>query len=362
MKRSYVLTAVSTAATIDHRGQARLTVVVANTRERPMPSRAAVVTEQPLSAPWLTLAEDPTFVLPPLGSRTLTLVATVPPEAALGVYRAQVAVWAEEAPDADYVTGPTLAVEVPLRPVAAPRRFPWVLILLVLVTLVGLAAPWAWATTATLGWRHRVEVPHLVGVPSPQAADLLAPALAFGIVTQAPTGDRPVGCLLAQDPPPGTIVPAGSTVAVTVHGGILVPRVLGRTVDAARQVATANQLYLAPPTLAAEVADQALGTILRQQPDPDTPVAAGSTVTIVVLDGVVVPVLQGTSLDIARSAATASGLDLTVAPDAPGGPTYREDLEKPQVTGQTPAAGTKIPKGSAITVTVVYPPLAGGTP
>ncbi len=362
MKRSYVLTAVATAATIDRRGQARLTVVVANTRERPMPSRAAVVSEQPISAPWLTLAEDPAFVLPPLGSRTLTLVATVPPDAPLGVYRAQVAVWAEEAPDADYVAGPTLAVEVPLRPVAAPRRFPWLVLLLVLVVAVGLAVPWIWGTSATLGWRHRVEVPHVVGLPSPQAAELLAPSLAFGVVTQAPTGDLPVGCLLAQDPPPGSIVPEGSTVAVTVHGGILVPKFLGRSVDAARQVATANQLYLAPPTLAAEVADQPLGTILRQQPDPDTPVAAGSTVTLVILDGVSVPPLQATSLDIARSATTAVGLTLTVAPDAPGGPVYREGLEKPHVLTQTPPAGTRIVKGGAVTVTIAYPPLAGGTP
>ena len=362
MKRSYVLTAVTTATRIDRHGQARLTVVVANTRERPMSSRAAVVAEQPVSAPWLTIAEETAFILPPLGSRTLTLVATVPPEAPLGVYRAQVAVWAEEAPDADYVAGPTLAVEVPLRPNTAPRRFPWVALLLTLVTVVGLVAPWAWATSATLGWRHRVEVPHLLGLPSPQAADLLAPTLAFGVVTQAPTGDRPVGCLVAQDPPPGTIVPVGSTVAVTVHGGILVPRFLGRSLDAARQIAEANQLYVAPPTLAVEAADQALGTILRQQPDPDTPVAAGSTVTLVLLDGVAVPLLLGTTLDIARSAATAAGLTLTVAPDAPGGPVYRDGLEKPQVTQQTPAAGTKILKGSAVTITVVYPPLAGATP
>lgn len=362
MKRSYVLTAITTAVAIDRRGQARLTVVVANTRERPMPTQAAVVAETPASAAWLALEEDPVFVLPPLGSRTLTLVASVPPEAPLGIYRAQVAVWAEEAPDADYVAGPTLAVEVPLRPRAAPRRFPWITVPLVLMAVVGLVWPWGWATQATHGWRRQVEVPQLVGLPSPQAADLLAPSLAFGVVSQAPTGDRPVGCLLTQDPPPGTIVPFGSTVAVTVHGGILIPKFLGRTLEAAAQIAAANQLYLGSPTLAVEVATQPLGTILRQQPDPDAAVAAGTTVSVVLLDGVPVPLLHGVALDIARSASTAAGLTLTVAPDDATGPVYRNGLEKPQVMTQTPSPGTKLRMGAAVTVTIAYPPLTWVTP
>lgn len=362
MKRSFVVTAVTTTVAVDSRGHGRLTVVVANTRERSLPARATVIAENPASAPWLALDEEPGFTLPSLGSRTLTLIATVPPDAPMGLYRAQVAVWAESAPDEDYVTGPTLAIEVPARPAPAPWRFPWVAVLLVLMTIIGLAAPWIWGTSATHGWQRQVHVPNLVGLPSPQAAELLAPVLSFGVVSQAPSGNRPVGCLLAQDPLPGTLVAVGSTVAVTVHGGILVPRFTGKTLSAATQIATANQIYVAPPTISVEPSDQPLDTILRQHPDPDTPVAAGSTVTVVLLGGVALPKLTGASLDFARTASATAGLTLVVAANGPSGPLYQDGLEKPLVLSQNPAPGTILTSGGVVTITLAYPTMVTVTP
>jgi beta-lactam-binding protein with PASTA domain len=358
MKRIFVITAAATVLHVDKRGQGRLTVTVSNTRERPVLTRAKVVAEDMASAPWLHLDADQAFTLPPLGSRQLALLASVPDSAAMGTYRCHVAVWAEDTPDEEYVTGPTVAVEVPSRPLVARRRFPWLLLILALALLAALAAPWWWGTQVTAGWQRRVVVPSLIGLPTDRATELLQPDLAFGAISQAQTSNRPLGCVIAQDPAPGTVVPLGSSVAVTVHGGILVPDLGGQWSEKARQIAAASQLVLGSITTAVEPSTQALGSVLRQQPAKHTPVVAGTAIDLVILGGVSVPQVTNTTLAFAQTAAKTLGLKLTVVTDSDG-PRHREGIEKPTVIAQTPSSGTQVVSGSELKVTVAYPPVVG---
>jgi beta-lactam-binding protein with PASTA domain len=354
MKRPFALTAAATALTLDARGRGRLAITVSSTRERPVTARAKVVDESPTPAgAWVHLDEEQVFGLAPLASRQLTLVATADPRIPAGTYLCHVAVWDEDTPDEDYVDGPAIAITVPSWPAVVKRGFPWLLILLILLALVALVAPWVWATHVTDGWLHRVRVPNVTGLDTAQANDLLGPTLLVGAVSEVASSPRPLGCIVAQDPPAGSVVPQGSSIALTVHGGILVPDLTGQIPGKAKQVLTASKLALGTTTTVVEASAQPIGSIIRQTPTKRTPVAASTAVDVTVLGGVAVPDLNGTTLDFARSAVATYGLVCAVA----DGPMQRKDgLEKPTVTTQTPAPGTQLVLGGTITVTVVYPP------
>jgi len=135
-----------------------------------------------------------------------------------------------------------------------------------------------------------VQVPDLTGMA---AADAEAAVTRLGLqpsATQEASATVPQGQVVSQNPAPGSSVPAGSTVTVTVSAGppvtVSVPDLTGLTVSAAQRklaslnltLDTGNVTYVGSTTYLA-------GQVVSQTPPANTSVTTGSTVQVTVSSG-----------------------------------------------------------------------------
>ena len=129
---------------------------------------------------------------------------------------------------------------------------------------------------------EQATVPQLVGLTSLDSVRLaLSDAnLQLGTIKEK-ASSQPTGYVLAQDPPEGTQVEAGSMIAISVSSGqVRVPAVIGVSVAQARS-------DLVQAGLDAQIVEQLddtvpTGTVLAQSPLPGTAVDRGTLVTITV--------------------------------------------------------------------------------
>ncbi|MBQ0165894.1 MAG: PASTA domain-containing protein [Treponema sp.] len=159
---------------------------------------------------------------------------------------------------------------------------------------------------------EQVMVPNVVGEPLEEA--LLAMQVKelypkIQLRYSASAADK--GTVLEQDPPASTIVKAGRRINLTVSRGIVVDRVgnyVGQKVDDVRislQAAfsgMAVQLINVPETLMYRADESEPGTILEQDPLPDTSITSPVTLSLIVSSGpgnetTRVPWLVGKSLN-----------------------------------------------------------------
>lgn len=132
------------------------------------------------------------------------------------------------------------------------------------------------------GGLEQATVPQLVGLTSLDSVRLaLSDAnLQLGTIKEK-ASSQPTGYVLAQDPPEGTQVEAGSMISISVSSGqVRVPAVIGVSEAQARS-------DLVQAGLDAQVVNQAddtveSGTVLAQSPLPGTAVDRGTLVTITV--------------------------------------------------------------------------------
>ena len=132
------------------------------------------------------------------------------------------------------------------------------------------------------GGLEQATVPQLVGLTSLDSVRLaLSDAnLQLGTIKEK-ASSQPTGYVLAQDPPEGTQVEAGSMIAISVSSGqVRVPAVIGVSVAQARS-------DLVQAGLDAQIVEQLddtvpTGTVLAQSPLPGTAVARGTVVPITV--------------------------------------------------------------------------------
>jgi len=130
-----------------------------------------------------------------------------------------------------------------------------------------------------------------------------------------------------------------------------VPSVVGQTFDAASQTLIDAGFKVARVD---EVSGQPIDEVTSQQPDSGRLLAKGRTVTLTVSSRqVTIPELTGTQFEEAQASLQKLGLTAT-----------RVDVESPDkapgsVLSTNPVAGTKVDKGTAVTVTVALePPVA----
>lgn len=142
---------------------------------------------------------------------------------------------------------------------------------------------------------EQVMVPNVVGEPLENAllamqVKELYPKIQLRYSNSA--ADK--GSVLEQDPPAGTIVKAGRRINLTVSRGIVVDRIgsyVGQKVDDLRielQAAfsgMAVQLINVPETLMYRTDESEPGTILEQDPMPDTEITSPVTLSLVVSSG-----------------------------------------------------------------------------
>jgi beta-lactam-binding protein with PASTA domain len=187
-----------------------------------------------------------------------------------------------------------------------------------------------------------VVVPNLVDKTLDQAGvDLTSVGLELGGVSG--TGD----IVRSQSPTVGAEVPRGTAVSVTVGPAVPVlvevPNLVGAAVGDVPALLVSGGLVLGQVSGTGEV-------VRSQRPPPGTQVRRGTAVSVSVQTGVppqrliAVPNLIGKTAAEARSALAAGGLVLGNAPNGDGA-----------IESQEPAAGTLVPAGSAVMITLGHP-------
>jgi len=195
----------------------------------------------------------------------------------------------------------------------------------------------------------KVAVPSLVGQQSTDAVSALTGAHLKPDVHAVPSS-KPAGEVTAQDPPPGTKEPEGSSVRINVSKGptpVSVPNVIGSPIDTA-----SSQLQALGFTVSTNYVDstQPANTVIDQSPKPGQSAGKGSAVSLTVSKGPTTSTVPDvTSLDLGTAQQTLhdSGFRAQVV---------YQDTTDPQSDGlvlaEAPPGGTQLKPGSSVTLTV----------
>jgi len=145
----------------------------------------------------------------------------------------------------------------------------------------------------------------------------------------------------------------------TFAGSVTVPDVTGLTLDEARGTLSDVGLELGDLSSGEAAAGTPEGTVIGQTPAAGEEVDEGSMVDLVVAGApdVVMPDLFGLSQADAEAAVGAAGLVVERVLSI-----YSNDVPAGQVADQTPAAGTTVPGGSMVTISVSAGPQASPSP
>jgi serine/threonine-protein kinase len=194
-----------------------------------------------------------------------------------------------------------------------------------------------------------IEVPELAGATEAEAvAALDAAGLSVGAVTRPYDMTVPKGTVISSDPERGTVVPHDRPVDLAVSNGrepVTIPSVVGAPqATAERELAEAG---LVPKITTDHSDDVPAGTVMAQDP-PSGPALRGDTVSVTVSLGpplVEVPVVVGTQVGEATRRLEDAGFEVRVQRVLGG--------FFGTVRACDPAAGTRIPRGSTVTLTIV---------
>ena len=246
------------------------------------------------------------------------------------------------------------AVETNGGPVATPPRDLWLVWLLGLALLAGIAVV-LWLTVfhhhsakpGAVVVSAKATVPHVVGLQRQAAQFQLKQAkLAVTVVNHA--GARSRGVVIGQKPKAGTAIPQGSPVTIVVSNGppgVKVPNVVGlAAADATKQL---QALKLAV-TLKQTSSKQSPGTVLAQKPPAGKSAKPGTQVVLEVAGSktsVAVPGVVGQTQQAAVATLKQAGLAATVAQVPSSQPAGT-------VVAQNPATGQKVAQGSAVRLNV----------
>jgi beta-lactam-binding protein with PASTA domain len=196
---------------------------------------------------------------------------------------------------------------------------------------------------ALLLWPGGTSVPEVVGQPIAEATRALEDeGLAVRTVTEV--SDKPAGTVLRQTPDAGEPVTGeGMVVELIVAGGFVpVPDVTGRPVAQAQRELNAAGFA---KTRVVERGDGTLGVVKGTNPRTGVPTAPDTEVDLVVPVPVVVPAVANRTETEARVALQNAGLRVGDVIRSGGGGNAR-------VLSVTPAAGTPVGRGHAVTLHV----------
>jgi eukaryotic-like serine/threonine-protein kinase len=197
---------------------------------------------------------------------------------------------------------------------------------------------------------EQLTVPKVIGLRSATASQILQNRGFEVDIVQVTNADVERDLVAAQEPRPETEAPEGSTVTITVSTGpgeAPVPTLAGLPeAEAEDQVREAGF----KPKVEREFSDSVRkGRVIDSSPAAGTSLERGSTVTLRVSRGaeqVAVPDVVGETEENARSALEGAGLRA-------GEVTEEESDEEPgTVIEQSPAAGGKLARGSAVDLVV----------
>jgi serine/threonine-protein kinase len=229
------------------------------------------------------------------------------------------------------------------------RRWRRVLGLMLVLALVAAAAWGIW----TYALPHTNPVPSLRGLTLEQAETRLGD---LGLVVRYEdgrydaTGRSTEGTVLAQDPPPGTELEAGATVALVPSLGpppVAVPDVTGKPLAKARELLVDGGLEAGAVTRRFHPTAPE-GTVIGQEPASGQ-APEGSSVRLVVSRGhapVPIPSVIGEPQERAEDVLRAAGFKVTTLE------VFSDDVPRDHVADVSPAEGVEADYQSAVTITV----------
>jgi eukaryotic-like serine/threonine-protein kinase len=206
------------------------------------------------------------------------------------------------------------------------------------------------------------NVPLVVGLSLKRASRALQRAGLFADSTSKNSATVQKGLVISADPPEGTSVDAGSHVRLVVSSGpvqVKVPDVLDQDTNAAHDTLRNAGLKW---TDTQEVSDKPKGTVIAQSPPGGTSVDKGSSVELTISKGPdtsTVPDLTGQTQDQATQALQTLGLQVQVRNKA-----VTDQAQDGTVVHQTPPAGRKLKKGRTVIIYIgrFQQPSNPGTP
>jgi serine/threonine-protein kinase len=238
-------------------------------------------------------------------------------------------------------------------PVAPPRdeddargaRWPFVVLVLLLIALVAGAALWHPWNSAT----RQTTVPSVVGATAQRAVVTLKNA-GLKVTRHSVPSQAKKGRVVSQDPPAGKRVDEGSAVNLAVSSGPpdeLVPSVVNLSADQAVQELSAAGFKVTSDTTDSTSIKK--GLAVRTSPAEGTPAPRGSRVRLFISNGppqIAVPSVVGQQKADARNQLESAGFSVSVQRE------FSDKAPKDEVTRQSPTAGTLVDKGSPVTITV----------
>jgi eukaryotic-like serine/threonine-protein kinase len=252
-------------------------------------------------------------------------------------------------------TAPTQLAGGTVPPVLAPveeperdrdRRWPWYLIGALALALVGVLA---FLILSGVLATDKKQVPRVTGKQLVEARAIMERA-GFDVKTERVQSAQPFDQVLDQDPNPGEEADEGSTVTLEVSGGpgdVLVPAVENLSeVQAVRELHKAGLEVTTDPEFSDKVKK---GFAIRTVPREGAEVTKGTRVRLLVSQGpeqVAVPDVTGQSQDSAEARLRDARFEVAVHEEE------SEDVPEGDVISQDPAAGTKVTRGSTVTITV----------
>ncbi|MEM9626412.1 MAG: PASTA domain-containing protein [Pseudomonadota bacterium] len=160
--------------------------------------------------------------------------------------------------------------------------------------------------------------------------------------------DQRRGTIIEQQPAANAIVSPGVVVNVVLAATPIVPDVAGRTIEEARRLIASQLLEVGSVTT--KVSNSPQGTVIEQQPRASVEASPGSTVDLVLAEGLEVPRLVGLSLDqagaeLAKQLMRLGNVERRTSPDGDG-----------RIIEQTPPAGSPAVFGVSVDVVISEPP------
>lgn len=189
-------------------------------------------------------------------------------------------------------------------------------------------------------------VPSVVGLTSANAEERLAQK-GFAVQVNYVASDNGNDRVISVDPGVGTRIDDGSTVELTVGQSRVMPSVVGKSVQEARQIledAGATNVQLTY-----EASTEEEGLVLAVNPPEGSTFVGGNQVTLTVAQLPKVPDVVGRTLSDALKRLSDAGLTPTVEFTSSG------RHAKGYVDATTPAAGSRADEKGSVTVTVVSP-------
>lgn len=208
------------------------------------------------------------------------------------------------------------------------------------------------ALVVSLGM-HPVDAPDLVSLTLADArAAAAARHLRLVVGERDPSDSIPADVVTSQNPQAGSQIDRDGTIDVVISSGapqITVPYVGGKSASDA--VGTLGALGIAATIEYVVDPSAAVGTVLKQTPEPNTAVRKGSAVTLAIAVPGSVPDVAGKSPDDARALLQNAGYKI-------GNNAYVQEGTEGSVARTEPVAGSSLRPGETVTLYVSGTPTA----